>query len=137
MGAYAELKEAQRKRLLMETASLLGPGGYNYSGQWFPSATYGGIRPERMVAGDLIGQFLTSGADNAETMNTRAAYQTIDSYARRMQSYDEAFGRDSAISGDPYPDWLRWARSEQFMMQERDVFPARNVSVLTQAVIMV
>jgi hypothetical protein len=137
MGAYAELKEAQRKRLLMDTASLVGAGGYNYSGQWFPSATYGGIRPERMVTGDLIGQFLGSGADNAEQMNTRAAFQTVDSYARRMQPYDEAFGRDSAISGDPYPDWLRWARSEQFMMQERDVFPSRQVSEITQAVVMV
>jgi len=137
MGAYAEMLEAQRKRLLMESM----PRGDNYSGYWFPSANFGGIRPERMVNGNLIQAFLTSGADNAEQMLTQSQYKDLDEEARKMQAYNEAFGGTVPLtipgpSGE-VPDWLRFVRSEQFMMQERDVFPARVVDPTTMAVVMV
>ncbi|MHC4707944.1 MAG: hypothetical protein ACYS8I_12775, partial [Planctomycetota bacterium] len=137
MGAYAEFLEAQRKRLLMETAMRNSTGFENYSGYWFPSANYGGIRPELTVRGDVIGQFLTSNAYDPETFRTQDSYRAIDSQARQMQSYNEAFGGTVPILQDGAPDWLRFVRSEQFMMEERDVFPARHVDLVTQAVVMV
>jgi len=139
MGAYAEYCEAQRKRLLMES-TLRTSTGANYSGYWFPSANFGGIRPENTVTGDLIGQFLTSGQNDPEIMRTRSgsfdSYQAIDRQARQMQAYNEAFGGTVPILGDELPDWLRFVRSEQFMMDERDVFPIRELDPTTMAVVM-
>jgi hypothetical protein len=139
MGAYSEYQEAQRQRLSFEAVSLLTlpGGGVNFSGQFFPAANFGGIRPERMVTGDLISQFTTSGDFNPEDMLSQAGFREVDILSRRMQPYNEAFGQDSVVTGDPYPDWLRFVRSEQFMMQERDVFPAVHLDVATQNVIMV
>lgn len=137
MGAYSEFQQAQRKRLLMETAVRNSTGFENYSGYWFPSANYGGIRPELTVSGDLIGQFLTSNAYDPEVFRTQDSYRALDSASRQMQEYDEAFGGVVPILGDGAPDWLRFVRNEQFMMEERDVFPARHVDLVTQAVVMV
>jgi len=139
MGAYGEYCEAQRKRLLLES-TLRTSTGANYSGYWFPTANFGGIRPENTVQGDLIGQFLTSGQNDPEIMRTRSgsfdSYQAIDRQARQMQAYNEAFGGNVPILSDELPDWLRWVRSEQFMMDERDVFPIRELDPTTMAVVM-
>lgn len=137
MGAYAEMVEAQRLRLLMETSLRTSGNTANYSGYYFPSANYGGIRPELTVRGDLIQQFLTSGADNQEAMLSNADYRALDNEARQMQAYDEAFGGNVPLApNDGVPDWLRWVRSEQFMMQERDIFPIRELDPNTMAVVM-
>lgn len=135
MGAYAEYCEAQRKRLLMES-TLRTSTGSNYSGYWFPTANFGGIRAENTVTGDLIGQFLTSGQNDPEITRTRDSYQALDRQARQMQAYNEPFGGTVPILADELPDWLRFVRSEQFMMDERDVFPIRELDPTTMAVVM-
>lgn len=77
-------------------------------GQVFPMWKYGGIRSERMLRGNAVGDFfLPYNPNETEQAATTANLRIFIKQASTMQPFDTAFGTFDVAKGD-IPDWLRF-----------------------------
>jgi len=97
LGKMAEQHNAMCA-LVMSTGSMTNQ--QTLRGNTFPMWRYGGIRPEHTISPTATNSFfLEIDTRDAETMSTTAQIRTNVADARRMSSFDAAFG-------ERRPDWL-------------------------------
>lgn len=105
LGLMRERSVAQGINLMQQGRTI--PQAANV-GQIFPSWTYGGIRPERMIDGTAARNFwLNYAADQSEQMLDTPTLRGYVRNSRVMNPFDEAFGNDSVTVG-AVPDWIRF-----------------------------
>lgn len=98
LGKMAEQHDAMCA-LIMRTGSMTGQA--TLRGNTFPMWRYGGIRPERTISPTATNSFfLEIDTRDPESMSTTTEIRSIVADARRMGTYDGAFG-------ERRPDWLK------------------------------
>jgi len=132
IGAIREYDEAQYVELeTMGVVQALQGDTLNPTGRWvsFPSWSWGGIRPERMLdtqstaGASLASSFINLGPNQAEPMMDDDNMRIFFKASRTMVNAGEAFGSDDALKG-PIPDWLNFSAMTAVYGAQRPQFPA-------------
>lgn len=105
LGVMRERSVAQGIVLMNQGRAILPARN---AGQVFPMWKMGGVRSERMLRGNAIGDFfLPYNPNDAEKATTTANLRTFIRQASTMQPFDTAFGALDPAKGQ-IPDWLRF-----------------------------
>lgn len=125
MGMYSEYLHAQFKNKLSVGNNVQSTAG-GIAGYSFPTWRFGGIRPSRMLRGasGVLSQFWLPGfGQDGESMMTHDNLGEFFDDSRQMQTFDQAWGRESAKGG--VPDWLNFSFIVGAVTEVRTNFPPR------------
>lgn len=132
IGAIREYDEAQYVQLeTMGVMQALQGDTLNPTGRWisFPSWSWGGIVPERMLTtsgatgASLASSFINLGPNQAEPMMDDDNMRIFFKASRTMVTAGEAGGADDAAKG-PIPDWLDFSAMTAVYGDVRPQYPA-------------
>ena len=133
IGAIREYDDAQYKQLVTTgVVQNLSTDTLNPTGRWlsFPSWSWGGIRPERMLdtqgvtGASLASSFINLGPNQAEPMMDDDNMQIFFDKSRTMVTAGEAFGGDDPGAKGAIPDWLNFSAMTSVYGLQRPDFPA-------------